>query len=215
MISENKTLWVVRHGLREDNDSVKWCEMTKHMVDPDLQPLGVDMARAAAARLTGEPIDHILSSPFLRTIRTASHFAHVLKKPVKIEYGLHEMLDAKWFPHGIPRLPTPAERHEQFPEIDLDYRAQQHPLYQEMHDKEFFGRRVQAMLDNVLAHLPGTVLMVTHYAVCNCLKHCLTGTYMDGYIEMTGLFKYVFKGGAWVPEWLCDASHVTPFYPKA
>jgi broad specificity phosphatase PhoE len=205
----------MRHGLREDSDPVRWCESLKHMDDPDIQPLGVKMAELAADRLVGQGIDHVIASPFLRTIRSAAVIARKLKLPVKIDYSFHEMLEPKWFPAGIPRLPLPAERAVEFPEIDLSYTSVGYPLYTEMLSPETrFHERVFGGFEAVLDGLEGNVLIMTHYAVANCLKKHITGSLMDGYIELTSIFKYVWRGNAWNTDILCDSTHVVPLYPK-
>jgi broad specificity phosphatase PhoE len=215
-IPEEKTVWVLRHGLREDCHHIKWCDKTAHMVDPDLQPLGVEMAKAVAERLAGEKIDHILSSPFIRTIHTAAYIARKHKLPIKVEYGFHELIDAGSFPDGIPRLPLPEAHALRFPEIDLSYESRVYPLYQEVNGVDgVFHQRVGAALDAVIATLPGNILIMTHYAVSNCIKRHITGSLMDGFIELTSIFKYVMRNGTWQADMLADASHIAPLAPKA
>lgn len=216
-IPEEKTVWVLRHGLREDCHPVKWCDKTAHMVDPDLQPLGVEMAKAVAERLAGEKIDHILSSPFVRTIHTAAYIARKHKLPVKVEYGFHELIDAGSFPDGIPRLPLPVDQVARFPEVDVSYQSQAYPLYEELlaGGGDPFSRRVCGAYDAVTATLPGNILIMTHYAVSNRIKAHITGSLMDGFIELTSIFKYVRRSGTWQADILADASHIGPLIPKA
>lgn len=216
-IPEGKTVWVLRHGLREDCHPVKWCDHTKHMVDPDLQPLGVDMAKAVADRLAGEKIDHILSSPFVRTIHTAAYIARKLRQSIKVEYGFHELIDTGSFPDGIPRLPLPSERAARFPEIDTTYQSLAYPFYEELlgGPNDYFGRRVGGAFDRAVSTLDGNILIMTHYAVSNRIKAHVTGSLMDGYIELTSIFKYVWRNGTWQADNLADASHIAPLYPKA
>ena len=72
--------------------------LTEPDPDPLLSPVGVGQARAAAARLAREGATHIWSSPFRRTIQTASFLAdaaglEVLLVPEMVEHYLWEDLD--------------------------------------------------------------------------------------------------------------------------
>jgi len=211
-----RTVWVVRHGLREDSHETEWFRTVGHMEDPDLAPIGLEMAARAAARLTGERVDHLISSPFLRCLRTAHAFARQLNRPIKMDWGFHEQCDPKWFAEGLPQLPSPAERAHLFPEIDRMYVSSPGPQAMEPTndpDLRIVGRVAQAM-ESVLTRLPGNLLIVTHYAVCNCLHKYFTGEFMDGYIEMSSISQYRQEpGGGWRRQMKCDASHVAGLHP--
>lgn len=203
-----KTVWVIRHALREDMHPVQWCDAVKHMVDPDLQPLGLEMSRRLADRLAGESIDHLISSPFMRTLRTAGFLASKLQRQIKVEYGFHEMLDPKWFPEGVPVLPDLRERAKVFPAIDLSYASRVRPAGMEPPGDPACGIRVGKAIEAVLAQLPGSLAIVTHYAVCNGLHHWMTGDYVSGFIELTSISKYVQLDGRWTVAHVADASHL-------
>jgi len=216
MSQRERTVWVVRHGLREDSHETDWFRTVGHMEDPDLAPIGREMATRVAGRLANERVDHIVSSPFLRCLRTADAFARQLNRPIKIDWGFHEQCDPKWFTEGLPELPSPAERARLFPEIDRMYVSSPGPQAMEPPDDPELRivRRVAQAMETVLARLPGNLLIVTHYAVCNCLQKYFMGEFMEGYIEMSSLSQYVQGATGWTRLLKCDASHVTGLHPS-
>lgn len=58
--------------------------------DPELTDEGIEQARAAAQRLAGTGIGHILCSPYTRTLQTASILSEALALPIEIEPLIRE-----------------------------------------------------------------------------------------------------------------------------
>lgn len=90
------SIWVCRHGERADAYP-GWEETAERPHDPPLTQLGLRQAAASAAALTDEPIEAIYSSPFLRCMQTAAAVAKARGLRVRVEPGLSELLNAKWF----------------------------------------------------------------------------------------------------------------------
>ncbi len=85
-------IYLLRHG-QADYSPVRARQGPGSMAD--LAPLtarGAQQAVAAAAALAGVGATRLVSSPFTRTMHTASFVASRLGLPVEVEFGLHEWL---------------------------------------------------------------------------------------------------------------------------
>ncbi len=113
-MQQGRTVIITRHGNRQDFIFPDWQKSARWPDDPPLSADGIVQAEELAKRLKSEEIEHIFSSPFLRTIETASQAARVLDLDVKIEYGLREWLNIGWFEEK-PRLMPILEKIKAFP----------------------------------------------------------------------------------------------------
>lgn len=217
MTQENRKVWLVRHALREDNNPNDWSKTLGHMEDPDLQPIGISMAKRLASRLSTQPVDHILVSPFLRTLRTGHYLSQALQLPMKVEYGFHEQLAPNWFPKGPPTLPSLEERQKEFPSVDCSYHSEaRRPLKMESPDdpnNPLLGR-VDTAIKQVLELLPGNLVIISHYAICNVLTLSLTGSLAAGYIDLTSVTALTYHGGRWENPHGADCSHIHDILAK-
>src|SRR5688572_23782363 len=98
-------LWLVRHGNREDFVNPDWAATATRPQDPGLSPDGFEQAKAVGARLEGEGIRRIFTSPYLRCAQTAHLIAKQIVAPVHIEPGLGELHHPDWSA-GLPTLLT-------------------------------------------------------------------------------------------------------------
>ena len=143
-------LYVVRHGRTKANAS----GLLLGRLDPDLDELGEWQAAAVAAAVG--PVDRVVSSPLLRTRRTADAFVQVDGVECVVE------VDDRWIEmdygefDGLPVADVPAETWAAW-RADLDWS----PPGGESHCS--LGRRVRAALDD-LAEEARTkeVVVVTH-----------------------------------------------------
>lgn len=87
-----QTIWIARHGNRQDFVDRNWRLSASMPFDPGLSADGAVQAQKLAGRLASEKIRHIFASPSLRTLETANYTAEGLDLPIKIEAGLSE-----WF----------------------------------------------------------------------------------------------------------------------
>jgi transcription factor C subunit 7 len=87
-----QVFWVMRHGDRLDNHDSNWKKNAKFRDDTPLSPVGHvqsgDVARFIASHDSN--VKHILSSPFLRAIETASPLSKALNLPIKLEKSVWE-----------------------------------------------------------------------------------------------------------------------------
>jgi broad specificity phosphatase PhoE len=137
--------------------------------DPELTPLGHAQAAAAAARLAGEPVAAVLTSPLRRAHQTAVAVAEATSAPLAAHDGLVEADFGTW--EGL----SFAEARDRDPEL--------HDRWLGSHDVappggESFAEvreRVLAALDAVVAAHPArTVVLVTHVTPIKAiLRHAL------------------------------------------
>ena len=90
------SIWVCRHGERADAIP-GWEETAERPHDPPLTPRGLAQAAATAGVLASERIDAIYCSPFLRCMQTAAAIAAPLGLRIRVEPGLGELLNPRWF----------------------------------------------------------------------------------------------------------------------
>ena len=137
-------LFVVRHGRTAANAS----GLLLGRLDPDLDELGVRQSAAAAEAL--RTVDRVVSSPLLRTLRTAEAFGlevEVDDRWIEMDYGEFD---------GRPVADVPAATWREW-RHDLDWA----PPGGESHRS--LGVRVRAALDDLFeASRTSDIVVVTH-----------------------------------------------------
>ena len=167
----SQRIWIVRHGNREDFQNPGWARTAERPYDPALSADGERQAQEVGRSLRSEPVDCILTSPFLRTIQTASHIADALDLPVCLEPGIGEILPDI---QGMPALLSREEQARQFPRIDWSYNAAGRLRYPESSDAGH--NRAAATAQALTAGYHGkNLLMVTHGAPVVGIVKGLTG----------------------------------------
>ena len=117
-----QTVWLVRHGAREDVANPTWRQTAARPYDPPLSDQGHADARRLARRLVGERIDAIYTSPFLRAVQTAAAVAAAVDAPIRLEPGLGEWLRKDWF-DGVPVLMPAVDTGFACDHMDWTYRS--------------------------------------------------------------------------------------------
>ncbi|VDO78597.1 unnamed protein product [Soboliphyme baturini] len=197
-----ETVWIVRHGERQDYVDPAWKKTATNLDDSPLAELGHKQAKEVAARLKNERIDHIFSSPFLRCVQTANHIAEAVRKSVKIENGICEIL---WtFPPGYNDCETLKAR---FPCVDDTYRSAVVPHRRERYDADCFGRVGEAA-SKICQCFSGSILFVAHGASIAGLLKFYTGT--ASYVGLCTITKLQkTSDGQWQVELLSDSTHLS------
>jgi broad specificity phosphatase PhoE len=144
-----------------DSHDPQWETSASRPKDPPLSPIGQRQAMALADHLAGEPVHHIFVSQFVRTLETAYPLAERLNLPIKVEWGLSELLTPEWFPQ-MPTVLTDHKRREQFPRVDGTYENFILPKYPETWEQ--MDRRVAVTVKRLLANFEGSLLLVGHGA---------------------------------------------------
>jgi broad specificity phosphatase PhoE len=127
---KDRVIWIARHGARLDFEDPRWSAAAGRPHDPPLSSRGLREAEQIGQRLSTEPVSHIFSSPFLRTLQTADVLARELLLGIKVETGLSEWLNREWFPEP-PEILSTEESLSQFPRIEKDYRSRGSAVYGE------------------------------------------------------------------------------------
>lgn len=127
-----QSLWLIRHAARLDFIQPEWFTTAIHPYDPPLSPAGIEQSQLLAHKFSGEPIDAIFTSPFLRTIQTAAPIAHLLQLSIQLEWGLCEWLCQEWT-SSFPETLTIAQLISEYSDIDPTYQSLVVPYYPETH----------------------------------------------------------------------------------
>src|SRR5450432_4224363 len=90
-IADNASFMILlRHGQSYFNLHFNQTRVDPGIEDPELTPLGVQQADAAAARLAGTAVTRIIVSPYTRALQTAQPILGVHRVPVRIMREVRE-----------------------------------------------------------------------------------------------------------------------------
>ncbi|HMP96494.1 MAG TPA: histidine phosphatase family protein [Kiritimatiellia bacterium] len=198
MSNTTKTIWLVRHGMREDFMRPAWRDTAERPHDTPLSREGWDQARETGEFLLGKGVEIIYCSPFLRAVETAAGVSDVLDIPIRIEHGLCEVLKAEWFP-GPPDYIPPHVLHRRFPRIDLSYQTRVLPDFPEVEEHGDVGRRCRQAVDAMLTDGWQSALWVGHGASVGGIGWALTGHVNDVCFKLCGMTGWRGVPGAWTP----------------
>ena len=199
------TVWIARHGNRQDFVDPHWPKTADRPYDPGLSPDGIEQAKRLGERMQREHIGAIFSSPFLRTIETANEVAEVLDLPIFVEPGISEWFNDEWFPHAPGTLKR-AELVERFPRVDLSYTSNVRPTYPESEDDAM--RRSAEAAHAIASRFAEPVLLVGHGV---SVAGAAIGLDSDAVIRECGLcclFKINRLDDSWKMELCADVSHL-------
>ena len=111
-------MFLLRHGQSYFNLHFNETRVDPGIEDPELTPLGLQQAAAAAARLAGTALTRIIISPYTRTLQTAQPILDIHKVPVVIMHEVREqavfacdvgsapdLLSARFPHHDFAHLP--------------------------------------------------------------------------------------------------------------
>jgi broad specificity phosphatase PhoE len=199
------TVWVVRHGHREDTANPEWFKTAARPLDPGLSPEGIREAESVGQRLAKEGVKHVFASPFLRAVETAHHIAKPLGLHIRVETGLSEWLNADWFASAPEALPL-TELAGRFPEVDLQYRSVVTPHYPE-DAYEAFTRAGNAVQTLVATHRE-PILLVGHGASVAGAIFGLVPKAGDIHCSTCGLYKLVRQQDGWELQLRNDTLHL-------
>jgi glucosyl-3-phosphoglycerate phosphatase len=83
-------MFLLRHGQSYFNLYFNRTRVDPGIQDPELTPLGVEQAAAAALQLAHTALTHIIVSPFTRALQTAQPILAMHKVPVKVMHEVRE-----------------------------------------------------------------------------------------------------------------------------
>lgn len=188
------TLWIVRHGNRFDFVYPAWFDTALRRYDPPLSFDGKIEIEKLALRLKDEPINHIIASPFLRTIQTAHILGEKLDLNIKLEAGLGEWHNPDWMTE-IPVIHPREELENIYPRIDWNYRSQIIPKYPET--ETMVLRRMKKIAQLLTTEFKGNLLLIGHSISVIGIGKGLLGEDVEMKTSLSSLNKIVNKGDHW------------------
>lgn len=202
----SQTVWIARHGNRQDFVDSNWIKTADRPFDPGLSPDGIEQAKELAQRLASEKIDRIFASPFLRTVQTAHYVAEALNLPIQVESGAGEFLSFPFCAIAPEILPVELLAQD-FPRLDLNYRSLVSVAYPET--KQTAKKRAGETIKRLTTEFPDNILIVTHGATLINMTRELVGSKSKIRSSICCLVKLVGQGEQWHMELNGDTSHLT------
>jgi len=202
-----ETVWVVRHGQRQDTVDPNWEDNADRLHDPGLTELGRWAAWRVGRRFAeaGQQFDAIYASPFLRTVETADEICRELDAETYLEAGLGEHRNAEWF-DAEPETVPPATLAEWFDTVRLDYDSVVVPEFPETHSEAM--ARAGETARRIEEAEAGTVLLVGHGLTVGGVVQGLVGTADDVEAPLCGLTRIDRDGEGWHLDFSGDTTHL-------
>jgi broad specificity phosphatase PhoE len=202
-----QTVWIARHGNRQDFADPDWADTADRPHDPGLSPDGVEQVRQLARRAATIDVDRIVSSPFLRAVQTAQPAAEATDLPVYLEPGLGEWANPHWFDAPPDPLPfsTLADR---FDRLTPDHDPCRTPSYPESKHEALarLGATAQCLADRYAGE---TLLLVGHGITVQGVLHGLVGDDVpDPGCPLASLTQVVRREDGWTIRTRNDTSHL-------
>lgn len=202
-----RTVFLARHGSREDSENPEWAHVAENPYDPGLSATGKREARRLGQRLARERISYLYCSPYLRTVQTAQFCALALKLPIRIEAGFGEWLNAGWFTHR-PRTVSLHELKRRFQSIDENYLSLVEPVFPETNEESI--RRFGLTIAQVLRQTDDGILIVGHGATIEGVgERLLEGRPFDPSADPASLFRLDLQQGSWTLVFRNDTSFIS------
>ena len=203
---KERKLWVVRHGLRIDFTTPGWTDTAENPYNPPLDSKGLTQAEETAERLKNEKIDYIFTSPFIRTLQTASAVAEKKGMSFNIEKGLSEWLKSSEFPY-MPDLYSTDYLAEQFPLIDRNYKSMASAGYPE--SREDLDARTEDALLKIFDKYDGSILVISHGSPIKSIYKALINVFPEDYQPMCSVSMFRYSSDGWNLEIDSDSSHLS------
>lgn len=204
------TLWIARHGNRQDFADPEWASTAERPHDPGLSPDGVQQARQLGQRVAALDVDRLVSSPYLRAVQTAHYVAEALDESVHLEPGLGEWLNAEWFDHppNTRSATTLASRFDHVARGREPSEPCRQPTYPESKHEALarLGATGQCLADR---YPDDTLLLVGHGITVQGVLHGLLDLPVpDPGCPLASLTKVVRQQGSWTLQIRNDTRHL-------
>lgn len=207
-VVEERTIFLARHGSREDSENPDWARSAENPYDPGLSLSGMREARRLGERVSRERVAYLYSSPYLRAVQTAQFCAGALGLPIRVDAGFGEWLNAQWFAHRPRTLPLQWLKGQGY-SIDEHYSSVVHPEFPE--SKEVSVRRFGRTVEGVLRETDGGILIVGHGATFEGVTaSLLQGQPFDPNADPASLSRLDGWSGSWRLGYSNDTSFIRP-----
>jgi broad specificity phosphatase PhoE len=213
-MSPQQVVYFTRHGQRIDAVNKQW----KRNPEPGkpqsiyLSPHGIEQARALGRRLAGAGIATIFASPFYRCVETAHHVCEFSGGRIRIEHGVCEYLQPRYFSKPTLGVQPAAKLAKIFPAVDADYRTRLDPRPPE--SEADLARRTAEAIALLTASHPEPMLIISHGTV---IRHMIWAL-LDDHPELNSsregaLTSIRQRDGRWSLEHDGDTAHLPPASP--
>ncbi|MCL4396359.1 MAG: histidine phosphatase family protein [Chloroflexi bacterium] len=195
---------LVRHGQTEWNKN----ERFRGRADIPLNETGVAQAQQVAARLVGEKIDAIYSSPLQRALRTAQPIAENHRLAVQPLDGLNDVDE------GALEGLTIAEARQDFPKVVDDWlNAPGHVKFPKGESLKTVRIRVEKTLTDLAAlHPDQTLVLVSHRVTSGVILCHVIGLDLDSYwnieLDNASMSRFETRRGGYVVTLINDTNHL-------
>lgn len=201
------TVWVVRHGQRQDSVDPSWDDHADRVHDPPLTDLGRWAAWRTGRRFVeaGIQFDAVYASPFLRTAETAEEICRETGTEALLEPGLGEHRNADWFdaePETVPQ----SDLAEWFEPIVLDHEPYLVPEFPESHHEAM--ARAGSAARQIVNDTDGTVLLVGHGLTVGGVVDGLVGSPDGVDAPLCGVTRLDRNRGSWELAFSGDTTHL-------
>ncbi len=202
-----ETVWVVRHGQRQDSVDPNWEDHANRLHDPPLTELGRWASWRVGRRFveSGVTLDAVYASPFLRTVETAEEICAETGNEVFLEPGLSEHRNADWFDDDPETVPA-EDLAEWFAPVRLDHEPHVVPEFPEDHGEATV--RIGETTRAIAADEPGSVLLVGHGVSIGGVVDGLTGSAEAADAPLCGLTRLDRVDDGWELAFSGDTSHL-------
>jgi len=204
----SRTLWLVRHGHRQDFAHPEWFENALRPYDPPLSAQGHQQAQRLATYFHNQTLDYIFCSPFLRAIQTAAPIAQIQQLPLHLENGLGEWLNPHWL-KTKPETEPIAAIQRAWPHLNIYHQSLCQPHYPET--EEQMQCRLQKTLEQLNQSYQGNFLLVGHSATVASVLSQLCPHLPPTAVPVASITKLVEKHmGHWYCHQLVSLAHLSP-----
>jgi len=190
------TVWVVRHGQRQDTVDPDWELTAARVHDPGLTELGRWQAWRSGRFFADQEIEFeaVYCSPFLRTVQTAAEIYGEIGQEAFLEPGLGEHRNADWF-DSEPETLSHRTLVEYFEPIRDDHEPVVIPSFPESHHEaeQRAGRAAQLLADQ---H-DGNLLLVGHGLTVGGVVQGLVGSTEGVDAPLCGITRIEHNGSNW------------------
>ncbi|VDL77914.1 unnamed protein product [Nippostrongylus brasiliensis] len=209
-MAEERIIWIVRGAEREDNINDNWRDLPDaHGLTSDnslLSSRGREQSREIAHRFHDVKLHHVISSPFDRTMETASIIVADKNLLIKPEPGLCEVLCECEHPPGFM---DNVELKKKYHAVDTEYEPcyEKKTLPEEKYGHRSCVERVRSTLRHITENYDGDLLLVSHSAPIAAI-HQICG-YSFKYVGQATVTKFVEDDDHIKLEYSADASHLS------
>ena len=152
-------MYLLRHGQSYFNLHFNETRVDPGIQDPELTPLGMKQAAAAAAALAGTPLTRIIISPYLRALQTAEPFLAVHRVDAEIMHEVRERTAYACDVGSAPHLLASRFPHHEFGHLPPQWWNEGiEPLEATVARADAFRASMAPREDS------GTTLLVSHWA---------------------------------------------------